>query len=137
MKKWICFFPLWLLSCQGAEKTPSINTIQSSLYCIKLDTLNSPTSSALYFLAGDSKIKLADLPTCDLVAIENFKDYHIPDSAQAAALSWWAGLGTCFYIIEKEGEIQIHKANMEEMQIENPGFQLYATFTNGKFKLLQ
>lgn len=50
----------------------------------------------------ESKIKVAEINSCQKIESSDYQQYQIPETASDALSSWWAGAGSYLYILEKD-----------------------------------
>ncbi len=83
----------------------------------------------VYLQIGSSKIKVADILNCEILAKEFYEQNQIPPAAIAAVGGWWAGAGDYLYIIEENGNYVVKKGfTGEELQNNDFGYKTIMTF---------
>ncbi|TAK40657.1 MAG: hypothetical protein EPO28_09795 [Saprospiraceae bacterium] len=94
------------------------------------DTLQEIPHNEVFIQIGDSKIKVADIQSCETIAPESFAEYQIPANAIAAAGGWWAGFGDYIYVVQQGDNYLVKQGAMDEEQDNKDfGYHTVLTFT--------
>jgi hypothetical protein len=88
----------------------------------------------VFLQLGNSKVKIADVLACDVIAPGDYEMHQIPKEALHAVGGWWAGGGDYFYVIVENGNYVVKQGAVDEMQEDNSyGYKTVVTFDmNGK-----
>ena len=94
------------------------------------DKLHETPHNEVFIQIGDSKVKVADILSCETIAPESFAEYQIPANAIAAAGGWWAGSGDYIYVIQEGDNYLVKQGAMDEEQDNKDfGYHTVLTFT--------
>lgn len=87
------------------------------LFCVDkgLDSNDTPHADVYLYLNGNES-KLTSINACSEISKEDYKAFEIPENALYAIGGFWAGLGTYFYLIEKDGKFVVFEGFTEEGQ---------------------
>ena len=84
----------------------------------------------VFLQLAESKVKVADILTCETIKPEQYEQYQIPIKAISAVGGWWAGAGDYLYVIEEDGNYVVKKGEMfEESEDGNYNYQVIATYS--------
>ncbi len=136
MRTSLLFVSLLLLACGTENASTAATTERIDLVCENQEVDNIP-AAAVYFLAGDSKVKIASITVCETIEPEQYAEYDIPAEALAAVGGWYAGAGDYLYAVQEGEAVLVYQGMQDEMQQE-PGFGYapIASYTNGEVALM-
>ena len=144
MKKTLLFSLLPLLavvtmvSCKGksdkkttetdtttaSTTTPTVDTSMKNKPAVWLeckvgaeDSSGNPHADVILFRGGYEQ-KVASINACNEIPKAEYKNYEIPENAITAIGGFWAGLGSYFYLVEKDGVYSVYEGFTEEGQKE-------------------
>ncbi len=73
-------------------------------------------------VVGEKKVVVAKqvMGNCNVLEPAQWQDYKIPSGAKSACMSWWAGAGDVFYLIQKKDLLLVyHGVIGEGIDLEN------------------
>lgn len=73
----------------------------------------------VYLYLADSKVKIADVITCDVIEADSYEQFQIPKEAIMAVGGWYAGFGDYFYLIMEGDNFVVKQGDMDEEREEN------------------
>lgn len=132
---------LFLAACQ-TDKKPSEAPQQPSAMLV-CETIAAPEDgdmplAAVYAQIGDTKIKVAELSVCRLIAPEEYADLQVPAGANSAVGGFWAGAGDYLYTITQDGITQVFQGGMYEGQVTSTfGYMPTGEIAEGRYKVLE
>jgi len=123
----------------GADNNDSGTAVAEKidLVCENQGEVNNIPTAAVYFLAGDSKVKIAAITVCETIEPEQYADYDIPAEALTAVGGWYAGAGDYLYAVREGEAVVVYRGMQDEMQ-EGSGFgyQPLASYAKGEVELM-
>ena len=81
------------------------------------DSSGNPHADVILFRGGYEQ-KVASINACSEIPKSEYKTYEIPENAISAIGGFWAGLGSYFYLVEKDGVYSVYEGFTEEGQKE-------------------
>jgi hypothetical protein len=134
-------FSVLLANCGSDNSGTAVAPESIRLICQPVepaDTLQEMPHSEVFIQIGDSKVKVADIQSCEIIAPEAFADYQIPANAITAAGGWWAGSGDYIYVVQEGENYLVKQAAMgEEQAADDFGYQTIFTFSKEGKEVLQ
>ena len=123
----------FIISCKSKSDKKSTTTDSTSI--VTADTTTKMMSPRLFcksmgedssanphadviFSANGTETKVASINACSDIDKADYKTYEIPDNAISAVGGFWAGLGSYFYLVEKDGKFVVFEGFTEEGQKE-------------------
>ncbi len=73
----------------------------------------------VFLQLAESKVKVADIVTCETINPEQFERYQIPSTAISAVGGWYAGAGDYLYVIEAGDQYIVKQGEMYEEKEDN------------------
>jgi len=139
MQKFPFLFTIVTLIACGADNASTESAVaeQVDLVCENQGEVGDVPTAAVYFLAGDSKVKIAAVTVCEEIESEQYEEFGIPAEALAAVGGWYAGAGDYLYAVQEEEAVTVYQGGQDEMQ-EEPGFGYapIARYVDGEVELL-
>lgn len=117
-----------------AEKTAAIDPANIKFICQSATDPNTDADAPrheVFLQMGSSKVKVADILNCEILAKDSYAQNQIPPTAIAAVGGWWAGAGDYLYIIEEGGNYVVKQGYIAE-ESENNDFGYKTIMTFGK-----
>lgn len=142
MKKiipFLLFFPI-LFACKndsqqkgGEADAAIIEQTNVMLLCKTITEMDEETGapmSEVYLQLAESKVKVADINTCETITPDLYEQYQIPKGAISAAGGWFAGAGDYLYLIEEDGNYVVKKGEIfEESEDNNYNYRVIAKYS--------
>ncbi len=132
-----------LLACQnnsanqqaGAEADESQLIKQGDVFLLcqevkKADTEMDYPAFEVFLQLAESKVKVADVLSCQTITPDQYGRYQIPATAISAAGGWYAGAGDYLYVVEEEDNYVVMKGEMfEESEDGNYNYRVVAKYS--------
>jgi hypothetical protein len=116
----------------GSEEAALLQTV--TLNCEPLEELDGTARFAVYALLDESKVKLAEINSCDYISPDNYATLGIPEDALTAVGGMFEDTGEYLYAQLKAEQLQFFIASVGE---EVPKFTPLAIYEKKKFQLLR
>src|SRR5687768_15356320 len=91
--------------------------VNAKLLCRSLgeDSLGTPHADVILSVNGQER-KIGSINSCAEIMQGDFKTYQIPDNASSAVGGFWAGLGSYYYLVMRDGKAVVFEGSQDEGQ---------------------
>jgi hypothetical protein len=123
-------------SCRPEVRQPKSPAFTVSFTCESMDSDPESPATSVFAIINESKAKIAEIDNCSSIFPDSYEQFHIPDSALAAAGGWRTGGGDFFYAVQEDDKIVVYRASIDDNGLENTyRYRPVASFANGRFSI--